>query len=91
MKVKSIMGFVLPCRVCGEKHIVGETREFIENGTNRKLTAYWHADADEGDKLIGVSEGNGGTYECMPCHAVKWAEEVAEMKNAPLTHNSERP
>lgn len=76
-EIHTYIGFKLPCRICGVEHIVGECREFVEKKTNRKLTAYWHAEAVDGDKLIGISEGSGDTYECMPCHALKWVAETA--------------
>ena len=75
-EVKSIYGFKLPCRVCENEFLVGPTNEFTEARTDKKLTAYWAADATAGDKAVGVSEGTGDSFECCPCHAVKWIEET---------------
>ena len=79
-EVTSFYGFKLPCRLCGAEFLVGPTSEFTESGTEKELTAYWAADAVEGDKAVGFSEGTGDSFECKPCHAVKWMKETAEMR-----------
>ncbi len=82
-EVTSLYGFNLPCRICSAELLVGPTSEFIESGTDKELTAYWAAGAAEGDKAVGFSEGTGDSFECAPCHAVKWVKETAEMRAGP--------
>ena len=62
--------FVVKCRICGGEVEVGGTKEFNEKGSGER-TAYYHPATH---KLCGVSEGTGDTFECLPCHVVKWAD-----------------
>jgi len=68
-EIKSVMGFILPCRLCGSGVFVGPTKEFIEKGSGSR-TAYYDPSTS---KLVGISLGTGASFECIACHAVKWA------------------
>jgi len=83
-EVHSIIGFKLPCRICGEDFLVGAHSEpFAEARTGTMLTGYWSADAEnEAERPIGYSEGAGDNFECKWCHAVKWVGQVKEMDAA---------
>lgn len=76
--IRSIMGFNLPCRCCGDTLLVDQTQTLVEKYTNKNITAYFAADARADDKAVGYSEGTGDSFECKRCHAVNW-------RNAPET------
>jgi len=73
MPITAYYAFILKCRDCGEEVEVGPTREFIEAKTDKNLTAYYDPQTE---KLVGVSEGSGDSFECKRCHAHNWSEEV---------------
>lgn len=73
METKTLMGFSLPCMDCGETLLTGYAEEKgLAKYTNEPTTAYWAADADEGDKPVGYSQGTGDTFRCKLCHAFRW-------------------
>lgn len=74
MAIESYYTFILTCRVCRQQIEVGHAEKFVEKGTGEK-TGYYHPVTG---KIVGVSEGNGSTFECMPCHAVEWVKSQAE-------------
>jgi hypothetical protein len=77
MKIKAIYSFVLKCKICGREVSVGDTQEFKEKGTKDNLIAYYSPEVNEEGKLIimGISQGTGDTFECFPCHVLKWANQ----------------
>jgi hypothetical protein len=68
------MWFVLPCRECGSEMQVGPTRAFSEEGLGPRTAYYgprpWEDHEPVG--LCGISEGTGGTFECLPCYVTNW-------------------
>ena len=78
------MWFVLTCRVCGEPFNVGATKLFDEARTGLRLTAYngrrpWR---DDSLGCVGVSRGDGDSFECLPCHAQKWYDALGALAAA---------
>jgi len=69
--ITATVGVILPCRICHQKVLVGDTQDFKEKETKKQLTSYY---SPKTGRLIGISEGTGDTFECLPCHAMAWKE-----------------
>jgi len=70
MSVTSYFCANLSCRECEQEVQVGNTAEFEEKGSGLMLTGYY---SPQTGCICGISEGTGDSFECMPCHAMKWA------------------
>jgi len=82
MTANVTMGFVLPCRICGQEFMVGRTKEFEEARSSARRLAYFAPDAASGDRPVGYSSGDGDSFACKHCHAAEWASKYPEAEAA---------
>jgi hypothetical protein len=82
-KATHVLGFKVRCRECETEFVTNATMPITEAITEHKLTAYFPASMHlksgqiaHVKDAVGVSFGDGSTFECSGCHAVKWVAET---------------
>jgi len=87
---KSFYGILLRCRICNAEVLVGPTRQFRRRwwpSYRPDRTAYYAADFTK-HRVVGVSEGDGDSFECISCCAEKPPRQLEKAKNRGLSDGS---
>ena len=71
--------FGVTCRLCGSDNLCGgRTKAYYDEVLGREMTAY--APPGGAGVAVGISEGDGHSFECIACHLERWIS-AREAKN----------